>query len=109
MLQWIPFLVHCFGTTDGSIRNKDKGTLCLQVVLFYCFINNSYWTAPQDVNDILLYDNDSDDLLKASGLNKRVAGMMMEAEADFKKKKTGDEAMKSNVKDLDATICCDRF
>ena len=38
------------------------------------------------MNDILFNDDDDNELCKGSEPRKRVAGMMMEVEADFKKK-----------------------
>ena len=40
------------------------------------------------MHDILFNDDSNDELPKGSGLRKRVAGTMMEVEADFNKKAT---------------------
>ena len=52
-----------------------------------------------DSSDIF-NDNDNNNLLSGSGLKKTVLGMIMEAEVDYKKKKSnGYEEMNGKVKD----------
>ena len=68
----------------GIRRKVHHFVLCF---LVDWFTNNGYSTGWQDVNDILFIDNEDDKLPKGSGLRKRVAGTMMDAEADFKMKR----------------------
>ena len=68
--------------------------------LIYWLTNNYILTGQQLVNNILFNDDDDDELPKGSGLRERVAGTMMEVEADCKKKKSnGEDITYNKVKD----------
>ena len=82
------------------VENRRKVSVFTNCCLVYWLTDNLILTGWQDMNDIVLNDDEVDELPKGSGLRKRVAGMMVEVEADLKKKKSnGEDTTNSKVKD----------
>ena len=82
------------------VENRRKVSVFTNCCLVYWLTDNLILTGWQDINDIVFNDDEVDELPKGSGLRKRVAGMMVEVEADLKKKKSnGEDTTNSKVKD----------